>query len=70
MSSIENDEETIKSVDNIIERTVEEATLTSEVKERLKLLESTEESGSKAAKIDPDLANRLLHNLKRKLLVK
>ena len=58
----------VKKIDDIIDQTVEEATLTKEVKERLKLLEGTEENGSKAAKIDPDLANRMLHNLKRKCL--
>jgi len=59
-----------ESVDSIIQRTVEEATLTKEVQQRLKVLEQTKESGAKAAKIDSDLANRLLHDLKRKSLKK
>ena len=63
-----NEHGDVKKIDHIIDQTVEEATLTKEVKERLKLLEGTEENGSKAAKIDPDLANRMLHNLKRESL--
>lgn len=57
------DDDSVTCAEDVISRTVEEATLTKDVKERLARLEGTSLSGAHAAATNPDMADRLIHRL-------